>query len=109
MSNMQQKPAAKPKTAKPAAEKKPKAAPKKAAAKPKANASAVSIKTLAHQHAKLPQKKAPAVESKPAVVLGKTKSGRVTKTSAAPKKAAPKKTAAKKAAPKKAATPKKEA
>jgi len=87
------KPAAKPKTAaKPAAEKKPKAAPKKAAAKPKANASA---------------KKAPAVEAKPTVVLGKTKSGRVTKT-AAPKKAAPKKPAAKKAAPKKAA-PKKEA
>jgi len=56
---------------------------------------------------------APAVEDKPPVVLGKTKSGRVTKTKApqaakAAKKAAPKKTAAKKAAPKKAA-PKKEA
>jgi histone H1/5 len=51
---------------------------------------------------------APAVEAKPAVVLGKTKSGRVTKTKAAPadkKKAAPKKAAAKKAAPKKTATP----
>lgn len=54
---------------------------------------------------------APAVEDKPAVVLGKTKSGRVTKTKAPQaakpaKKAAPKKTATKKA-PKKSATPKK--
>lgn len=87
------KPAPKPKTAKPVAEKKPKVAPKKAATKPKANASA---------------KKAPAVETKPTVVLGKTKSGRVTKTKASPKKAAPKKPAAKKVTPKKAA-PKKEA
>jgi histone H1/5 len=47
---------------------------------------------------------APAIVDKPAV-LGKTKSGRVTKTTAktAPaKKAAPKKAAAKKATPKKA-------
>ena len=51
---------------------------------------------------------APAVDSKPATVLGKTKSGRVTKTKASTKKAAPKKTATKKAAPKKSATPKKE-
>ena len=42
-------------------------------------------------------------------MLGKTKSGRVTKTTAPPtaKKAAPKKAAAKKGTPKKTATPKK--
>jgi histone H1/5 len=53
---------------------------------------------------------APAVVEKAPVVLGKTKSGRVTKSSApqATKKAGAKKPAAKKAAaPKKAATPKK--
>ena len=53
---------------------------------------------------------APAVEDKPPVVLGKTKSGRVTKSKqpiseakkVAPKKAAVKKASAKKATPKKA-------
>jgi histone H1/5 len=81
-----------PKAKKPVAEKKAKPAPiKKAPAKPKAT------------------KAAPAVDEKPAVVTGKTKSGRVTKTKApAAKKATPKKAATKKAAPKKA-TPKKEA
>lgn len=58
------------------------------------------------------QLKAPAVEDKPSVVIGKTKSGRVTKSTAqapakkaaASKKAAPtKKTTPKKATPKKAA------
>jgi len=87
-----EKKAAAPKAKKPAAEKKAKPAPtEKAAAKPKA------------------PKAAPAVDEKPAVVTGKTKSGRVTKTKApAAKKAAPKKPATKKAAPKKA-TPKKDA
>jgi len=73
---------------------KTKAAPKKATTKSTANASK-SRKTGA----------APAVDSKPAVVIGKTKSGRVTKSKApaterkkvAPKKAAPKKATAKKA------------
>jgi len=87
------------KAKKPAAEKKPKVAAKKTAA-PKANTGA-SRKPAP----------APAVEDKPAV-LGKTKSGRVTKNKAPPagtKKATPKKTAtkAKKPAAKKA-TPKKE-
>lgn len=54
---------------------------------------------------------APAVEEKAPVVLGKTKSGRVTKSSApqpVAKAIAPKKkAAAKKATPKKSATPKK--
>ena len=56
---------------------------------------------------------APAVEEKAPVVLGKTKSGRVTKSKAPqpPKKAAaPKRKApAKRATPKKAATPKSKA
>lgn len=72
-----------------------KPAAKKAAAKPKANAS--------KPRAKKTPTAAPAVESKPPVVLGKTKSGRVTK-STAPQAT---KSAAKKAAPKKKATPKK--
>ena len=53
---------------------------------------------------------APAVEEKPATVLGKTKSGRVTKTkqpAAEAKRIAPKKAAATKKAPAKKATPKK--
>lgn len=53
---------------------------------------------------------APAVEEKAPVVLGKTKSGRVTKSKAPQpvrKAVAPKKSAAKKAAPKKSTTPKK--
>ena len=56
----------------------------------------------------LPQ--APAVEDKPPVVLGKTKSGRVTKTKApiaVAKKTAPKKAAAGRKAPAKKAMPKK--
>jgi len=73
-----------------------KPAAKKAAAKPKANAS--------KPRAKKTPTTAPAVVEKPPVVLGKTKSGRVTK-STAPQPA--KKAAAKKAAPKKKATPKK--
>jgi len=104
------KPAAKPAAAKPkaapakkAATTKKAAAPKKAAAKPKAAAT----KKAAAPKAKKPaaKKAAPAVVEKPAV-LGKTKSGRVTKTTAktpAAKKAAPKKPAAKKAAPAKKA------
>jgi len=90
------------KAKKPAAKKATKApATKKAAAKPtakpKANAKAPRAKKPAA---------APAVEAKPAVVLGKTKSGRVTKSKApaakkpAAKKAAPKKTPTKKAAAK---------
>ncbi|KAI9843564.1 MAG: hypothetical protein M1837_006240 [Sclerophora amabilis] len=72
------------------------AAPKKAAAKPKANASKPRKTATA----------APAVTEKP-TVLGKTKSGRVTKTTAKP---APKKAATtKKPAAKKATTPKKKA
>jgi histone H1/5 len=74
-----------------------KAAPK-AAAKPKANA-------------KKPRKEpaaAPAIVDKPATTLTKTKSGRVSKGTAAAKPAA-KKAAPKKAAPKKKATPKKAA
>ncbi|KAF2007738.1 hypothetical protein P154DRAFT_516552 [Amniculicola lignicola CBS 123094] len=77
-----------------------KAAPKKAAAKPKANASRPRKTATA----------APAVDVQVSRVLGKTKSGRVTKTQApAPpkkaavaKKAAPKKASVKKATPKKA-------
>ncbi|GAB7337514.1 hypothetical protein MBLNU457_g2838t1 [Dothideomycetes sp. NU457] len=87
------KTAAAPKKAAPAAKKASTTTTKKAAAKPKANTSK-------------PRKTAPApaVEDKAPVVLGKTKSGRVTKTKApsATKKAAP----AKKAAPKKAAAKK---
>ncbi|KIM98182.1 hypothetical protein OIDMADRAFT_20434 [Oidiodendron maius Zn] len=82
---------------------KPKAAPKAKAtktAKPKA------AKPKAAPKAKKPAaaKAAPAVVDKPAV-LGKTKSGRVTKTTAKTpaKKATPKKAAPKKATPKKAA------
>jgi histone H1/5 len=77
------------------------AAPKKAATKPKANAGRPR-KTVSS---------APAVTDEPARILGKTKSGRVTKTKApafkpAKKAAATKKTPTKKATPKKA-TPKK--
>ncbi|KAI9799205.1 MAG: hypothetical protein M1825_004848 [Sarcosagium campestre] len=77
-----------------------------AAAKPKP-------KPKAKANASKPRKTAaaaPAVETKPAI-LGKTKSGRVTKTKApaatTTKKAVAKKPAAKKAAAKKSATPKK--
>jgi len=95
-----------PKEKKAAAPKKPAAAKPKAAAK---KAAAPKEKKVAAPKAKKPaaKKAAPAVEEKPAV-LGKTKSGRVTKTTAktpAAKKAAPKKPAVKKvAAVKKAAT-----
>jgi histone H1/5 len=73
-------------------------AAKKAAAKPKANAGRPR-KTV---------KAAPAVSDEPTLILGKTKSGRVTKTKAPAvtkpaKKAATKKAAAKKGTPKKAA------
>ncbi|KAK2812242.1 hypothetical protein FQN50_001600 [Emmonsiellopsis sp. PD_5] len=105
------KPAAKKAAAKPAAAKKEKApakktatkakttttkkaaAPKKAAAKPKANVA---------KPRKAPS--APAIVDAPKV-LGKTKSGRVTKTTAkpAPKKATTTKRASKKATPKKSA------
>jgi len=124
------KPAAKPaaaapaKATKPKTEKKP-AAPKKAAgakkaavpkkaAKPAAPKKATKPKANASKpRAKKSEKTAPAVEEKPPVVLGKTKSGRVTKSRTTPqssskpaKKAAPKKAPAKKATPKKS-TPKK--
>lgn len=57
----------------------------------------------------LTSSQAPAVVEKAPVVLGKTKSGRVTKSKAPQpdKKPAAKKATTKKAAPKKAATPKK--
>jgi len=86
------------KAKKPVAKKVTKApATKKAAAKPKANAKAPRAKKPASASA-------PAVESKPAVVLGKTKSGRVTKSKApAAKKPAVKKSATKKTPTKKAA------
>ncbi|KAF2100066.1 hypothetical protein NA57DRAFT_75570 [Rhizodiscina lignyota] len=102
---VEKKPAAAKKAApakKTAAKKAP--AAKKAAAKPKANTGKKATKTAAA---------APAVEDKPPVILGKTKSGRVTKTkapaaaSAPKKKAAPKKAAAAKKATPKKATPKK--
>jgi histone H1/5 len=95
------------------------AAPKKAAAKPKANASkprktasSVSVFVVRVQkvsHVYWYQCQAPAVVDKP-VVLGKTKSGRVTKTKAttaakAKKPAAKKASTTKKATPKKAAAP----
>ncbi|EON68960.1 hypothetical protein W97_08218 [Coniosporium apollinis CBS 100218] len=99
-----------------------KAAPKKAAPEKKATASKAAPKKKADTakpkaNAGRPRKTAapaPAVEDKPAVVLGKTKSGRVTKSRqpaavAKPTRkaaAATKKTSAKKATPKKA-TPKK--
>lgn len=90
------------------------AAPKKTAAATKKTApkKAAATEPKANTKAKKTAPAAPAVgDDKPAVVLGKTKSGRVTKTKAAggekAKKAAPKKAAAKKAAPKKTATPKK--
>jgi len=77
-------------------------AAKKPAAKPKANAG----------RPRKTAKAAPAVSDEPALILGKTKSGRITKTKAPAakpaKKAAPKKAPAKKATPKKA-TPKKAA
>ncbi|KAL1303347.1 hypothetical protein AAFC00_006746 [Neodothiora populina] len=114
------KAAAKPKT-------EGKVAPKKAAAKPKTAATKAAPKaaaatkkaapakaTKAKANSSKPRKSAtdaPAVEDKKPVVLGKTKSGRVTKTTAsAPRKAAgtKKAPAAKKAAPKKA-SPKKAA
>ncbi|KAI9839398.1 MAG: hypothetical protein M1838_004335 [Thelocarpon superellum] len=89
-------------TKKPAAPKKA-AAPKKTAAKPAApKKAAAKPKTTA---AKPKKAAAPAVTEKE-TVLGKTKSGRVTKTAAKP---AAKKAAPKKAAPKKAAAPKKKA
>jgi len=117
------KPAAKATTKKPAAPKKPAtkkaAAPKKPATKkaaapkkpaaPKAKKAAAPKKPAAPKAKKPATKKAaapaPAVVNKPAV-LGKTKSGRVTKTTSkttGTKKAAPKKPATKKATPKKAA------
>jgi len=121
-------PAAKPATtkkpvaAKPAAKataKKP--AAKKAVAKPKAAAAAAAATTTKKAapkaaakpkaNAKKPRKEpaaAPAVVDKPATTLTKTKSGRVSKGTAAAKPAA-KKAAPKKAAPKKKATPKKAA
>jgi len=87
------------KTKKPAGEKKPKAVTKKIAPKAKVSTAAKAA--------------APAVDNKPAVVTGKTKSGRVTKSKApqsSTKKAATKKTTAKKPAAKKAsADTKKEA
>jgi len=100
-------------TKKPAAAKKTATAKKPAATKTKTTANSAKPRKAA------PKKPAaaPAVEDKKPVVLGKTKSGRVTKSAAptptvkkaAAKKAAPKKAAAKKTAtPKKAATPKKE-
>jgi len=82
---------------------KPKAAPKAKATK---TAKPKPAKAKAAPKAKKPAaaKAAPAVVDKPAV-LGKTKSGRVTKTTAKTpaKKATPKKAAPKKATPKKAA------
>ncbi|KAI9772018.1 MAG: hypothetical protein M1840_001306 [Geoglossum simile] len=87
-----------PKKAAPAKKAAPKAAPapKKAAVKPKANASKPRKATAV----------APAVTEKP-TILSKTKSGRVTKTTAPQtkpaKKAAPKKATTKKATPKKKA------
>ncbi|KAK4981728.1 hypothetical protein LTR66_009755 [Elasticomyces elasticus] len=77
-------------------------AKKSAAAKPKANVSKVRKTPAA----------APAVVDKPPVVLGKTKSGRVTKSTAPTpiaKKSPVKKSAKAKAAPKKKSTPKKAA
>ncbi|GIZ47708.1 hypothetical protein CKM354_001079300 [Cercospora kikuchii] len=94
------------------------AAPKKAAAtkkttttKAKAPAKKATTKTKANTGTKRKTPAAaPAVEEKAPVVLGKTKSGRVTKSTAPQavrKTTAPKKAAAKKATPKKSATPKK--
>ncbi|KAF2211936.1 hypothetical protein CERZMDRAFT_106238 [Cercospora zeae-maydis SCOH1-5] len=96
------------------------AAPKKAAAtttkkatttKAKAPAKKAATKTKANTGTKRKTPTAaPAVEEKAPVVLGKTKSGRVTKSTAPQavrKTTAPKKAAAKKATPKKSATPKK--
>jgi len=125
--------AAKPKTEKKVTEKKPvvkkATTTKKVAAKPKPAAKPAAKKATTTKKAAAPKKEvkpkvvkkvaakpkkaaapkaAPAIVEKPAV-LGKTKSGRVTKTTPktpAAKKAAPKKAAAKKATPKKA-TPKK--
>lgn len=83
-----------------------KATKPKAAPKAKATKAAKPAKAKAAPKAKKPAatKAAPAVVDKPAV-LGKTKSGRVTKTTAKTpaKKATPKKAAPKKATPKKAA------
>jgi len=81
------------------------AAPKKAAAKPKA---APKPKAAAKPKKAAAPKAAPAVVDKPAV-LSKTKSGRVTKTTAKTPAAKAKKPAAKKAATPKKATPKKAA
>ncbi|CAK1365930.1 Histone H1 [Cercospora beticola] len=94
------------------------AAPKKAAAtkkttttKAKAPAKKAATKTKANTGTKRKTPAAaPAVEEKAPVVLGKTKSGRVTKSTAPQavrKTTAPKKAAARKATPKKSATPKK--
>jgi len=113
------KPAAKPTVKKTAATKKTTAAPKKAAAAPKKAATAAtkkaSVKTAATKKPatkKVAPKKAasaPAVEDKP-VMLGKTKTGRVTKTTSKSAPPAAKKVtkvpAKSKATPKKA-TPKK--
>jgi len=107
--------ATKPKTEKKAATPKKTAPAKKAAPKKVAKAATTTTatkkaapKTKANAgkpRAKKTPTAAPAVEEKPAVVLGKTKSGRVTKSTAP--QAEKKKPAAKKAAPKKKATPKK--
>ncbi|TID13967.1 hypothetical protein E2P81_ATG07034 [Venturia nashicola] len=91
------------------------AAPKKATGRPKKTAAAAAAAApKAKAAASKPKanaskpRAAPAVVEKPAVVLGKTKSGRVTKSTAPQAKPAAKKAAAKKATPKKkAATPKK--
>ncbi|PVI07025.1 hypothetical protein DM02DRAFT_382756 [Periconia macrospinosa] len=88
-----------PSTKKAATKAEPKKTATKAAAKPKANASKPRKESTTE---------APAVDKEVTRVLGKTKSGRVTKTKAPASKAAPKKTATKKAATKKT-TPKKAA
>lgn len=84
-----------PSTKKAATKAEPKKTATKAAAKPKANASKPRKESTTD---------APAVDKEVTRVLGKTKSGRVTKTkAAAPKKTATKKAATKKTTPKKAA------
>ncbi|KAE9981499.1 hypothetical protein BLS_007328 [Venturia inaequalis] len=107
-----EKKAAAPKKTTAAAAKKAAAAPKKAVGRPKKTPAAPAPKAKAaaskpKANASKPRA-APAVVEKPAVVLGKTKSGRVTKSTAPQPKPTVKKAAAKKATPKKkAATPKK--
>jgi len=112
------KPAAKPATKKTAATKKTTTAPKKAAAAPKKAATttkkapakaAVAKKPAAKKPAPKKAASAPAVEDKP-VILGKTKTGRVTKTtnkSAPPAAKKVTKVPAKSKATPKKATPKK--